>query len=311
MTLRNRIGIAAVCFAWAIAGAQAATITTQSASSQVDAYGTTQAREELSATDSSASTSAIWPAGTNVPQGRTAARSSASEIAANARVFSDTFAAQTFDLALSQAYYAVQINPLLITTQVEIDFFLPPSYLEIVTNGETYFHELNSLIFAELRVCQAATCSLADRIFDFQANASGTYQNVSHSLIATGDPSLDLTPLLTPTVTDTSGFVRTYLVEFPSFEGHVDLGTFAASDILTVEYTLQARAWGPAQFSSAIAAVNDPFLLATDPVLQGAPLRLTTTGVPGGSSEVPEPASVLMVAPALGLIGLARRRTRH
>lgn len=305
-TVLKRMSLVVAWIGFAIAGAQAAVITQQSATSQVDANGATQVRQDVTANDGFASSVAIWPGGMSDAQGRTAARSRAAEIAANARVFSDTFVGQTFDLALSQAYYAVRIDPVLVSTHMGLDFFLPPSYVEIVNNGETFFNELQAVFFADLRVCQQALCSTADQRFFLQANASGTYRNVQHSILADGDPALDLTPLLNPTVTDTNtGLLRTYLVEFPEFFGHLDLGIYPAGTLLTVEYTLQARAQGIALLSSAIAAVNDPFVVDSDPVRQGPPLTLTATPA---ANQIPEPSALLLFAGGLLALYVAKRK---
>jgi hypothetical protein len=283
----------------------AVTQTFQITSSQVDALGTTQVRDDDSTIDSFASTQAIWPAGTGIAQGRTAARSSAAEIAANARVFSDTFAsAQTFDLALSQAFYAVQLDPQVIGNHIGVDFFLPPSYLELVHNAETAFNDLDAVFFADLRVCFDASCSLADQVFFLQAELQGDFNTTAPSMQVSGHPSLDLTPLMNPTFTDSGpGFIRTYLYEFPEFTGHIDVGQLPAGVPLRVEYTLQARASGITVLNSAIAAVNDPFLVDTDPVQQGIPFTVTLTAVP-------EPASWVMCMAGM-LVMMNSRRDSH
>jgi hypothetical protein len=285
-----------------VAACEAVTETLQTASSQVDALGMTQLRDDDSAVDGSASTQAIWPAGTGIPQGRTAARSRAAEIAANARVFSENFNSQAFDLALSQAVYAVQLDPAVIGSNASVDFFLPPSYLELQHNAEVPFLDLDAVFFADLRVCFDASCSLADQVFFLQAELQGDFNSTMPSTSLSGHPSLDLTPLMNPTFSDSgAGFLRTYLLEFPEFTGHVDVGTVPAGVPLRVEYTLQARASGTTSLNSAIAAVNDPFLVDTDPVQQGVPLQVTLT-------PVPEPASWLQCALVVCLSGWRYRR---
>jgi hypothetical protein len=291
-------GLAFVLF---VAGtAEGATITTQSALSHVDQLGTTQAEQSVAATDGSASSVAIWPAGTSPVQARTAARSRAAEIAANARVSSDGFAAtQLFDIALSQATYTVQLDPLVAPTDVSIDFFLPPSYVEIVQNAETSFNVLETTFLADLRVCFDSVCSASDRVFSLQTDLRGDYRDLRHGVQLEAHPSLDVSPLLDPLVSDSGrgGFNRTYLVAFPEFIGHVELGRMPVGLPLRVEYILQARASGRVALSSAIAAVNDPFTVDTDAVQPGAPLVVTAT-------PVPEPATALLLA--CGLAGLGR-----
>ena len=285
-----------------VATCEAVTQTFQTANSQVDALGMTQVRDDDSMTDGFASTQAIWPSGTGIAQARTAARSHASEIAANARVFSESFQSQTFDLALSQAVYAVQLDPVVVGRNASVDFFLPPSYLELVHNAELAFLDLDAVFFADLRVCFDASCGLADQVFFLQAELQGDFNSTMPSMQVSGHPSLDLTPLMNPTFTDSgAGFIRTYLLEFPEFTGQVDFGTVPAGAPLRVEYALQARASGPVSLSSAIAAVNDPFLVDTDPVQQGAPIEITLV-------PVPEPASGVLCA--LGLAAIMCRSSR-
>jgi hypothetical protein len=285
--------------------APAATQSFQTASSQVDALGITQIRDDDSAVDGSASTQAVWPAGTGIPQGRTAARSRAAEIAANARVFSEDFSSQTFDLALSQTFYAVQLDPQIVGNNASVDFFLPPSYVELVHNAELQFLDLDAVFFADLRVCFDSSCNLADQVFFLQAELQGDFRDTAPSMQISGHPSLDLSPLMNPTFTDSGGgFIRTYLYEFPAFTGHVEFGAVPAGVPLRVEYTLQARASGPTALNSAIAAVNDPFLVDTDPVQQGIPLVVTVT-------PVPEPASWLMSVVGIAFYGRRSKKRRH
>jgi hypothetical protein len=280
--------------------AAAATQSFQTTSSQVDALGVTQVRDDDSTVDGAASTQAVWPAGTGIAQGRTAARSRAAEIAANARVFSESFNSQTFDLALSQAFYAVQLDPVVVGQNASVDFFLPPSYLELVHNAEVPFLDLDAVFFADLRVCFDASCNLADQVFFLQAELQGDFNTTAPSMQLSGHPSLDLTPLMNPTFSDSgAGFIRTYLYEFPAFSGHVDIGFVPANLPLRVEYTLQARASGQISFNSAIAAVNDPFLVDTDPVQQGIPLVVTVT-------PVPEPSTCILCS--LGIAAITSRR---
>lgn len=288
--------------------ASGAAITTQSTSSQVDAGGTTQLRHDTTSSNGYSSSQAIWPAGNNIPQARTAARSGDTEIAVNALVASDVFTPlRPIDLALSQASYIVQLPALLTPQMASLEFYLPPSYIEIVGNAEIPFNEMHALFFAELRVCLTATCNINDRKFYFQVNGDGSLLNMQHSIQAVGDPMLDLSPLNNPVVTDTSGgFLRTYLVEFPDFTGVLDLGSIPSGVPLTVEYVMQARANGIAQFNSAIAAINDPFLVDSDPVRTGAPLIVTSSA---GVSDVPEPSTSLLIGFGLtALVSISCRR---
>ena len=278
--------------------------TFQSAGSMVDALGVTQVRDDDAANDGAASSQALWSGNTN-NHARTAARSRSSEIAANARVFQETgFNFVTYDLALSQASYEISAVGALAPRQASFDFFLPPSFLEIVSNAETAFLRLDTVMFADLRVCFRITCSLGDRQLHFQASLGGTHREHELSVQASGHPNLDLSPLLGASLGDSgeTGFIRTRLIEFPAFSGHIDLGIVPAGLPITVQYVLQARAWGTVALSSAIAAINDPFLLDTDPVASGVPMALMLTPVPE------PPAFVLMLLG--GLLSVARARQR-
>jgi len=92
-------------------------------------------------------------------------------------------------------------------------------------------------------------------------------------------------------------------VGFSAYTGHLDLGIIPVGSPVTVEYIMQTRASGVGVGNIAIAAINDPFLLDTDPVQPGA---LTFV-----ASPVPEPGTGLLSL--LGLTGLARaaRATRR
>ncbi len=284
----------------AIAGsAQAAVTTRQGANSQIDDAGITQALQTVSTIDGFASSQAIWPPADGGPQARTAARSRAAEIAVNARVFSPDFRPGSFDLALSQAVFAIEaVSPSV--QRGAFDFFLPPSYVELVTNAEIPWPVLETVMFADVRACFTSSCGSSDQRFYFQANLTGSYTSYSHTVTASGDPGLDLTPLRNPTLVEETGFVRTVRLEFPEFTGHIDLGVIPANATLRIEYLMQARAWGDVGFSSAIAAINDPFALDTDPVQAGRGLNFLPT-------PVPEPQAWLLLLAGIGVLAACSR----
>lgn len=290
--------------------ALAATIvfSTQSGRSEVRIAGATQQESSDTAIDGRVSVFAVTGTPTT-PQARTAARSGPTEIAVNALIDDQLLFSVTDFVAESLATYRLDVMPNDFFAQdARVDFALPPAFLEIRTNAEIAFARLDALIDADLRFCLGESCDLADEsLFRFHAALQGSWREYSTSIEAGGHASLDVSALQTPTVTDTGGFIRTTTVEFPSFLGHLDLGQIPAGVPAWVEYTLQARAFGIVGGSTAMAAINDPFLFSTDPVQSFAPLRLRLTEV-GPAAPVPEPSTWLLCATAVAV--WMRRRTR-
>ena len=65
-----------------------------------------------------------------------------------------------------------------------------------------------------------------------------------------------------------------------------------------------------AEQMGALAAINDPFLLETDPVRKGMPLSLML-GPVTGPGTIPEPASIIMWVAISGIAGLVVQRRRR
>src|SRR5437016_13809305 len=196
----------------------------------------------------------------STPEARTAARSSSQEIAANARIDDKLkFSGTDFSLVLSQANYNPQLAPdNAFVRHASIDFVLPPSYLEITSSIELPNASLDTVFLGDLRVCFAVACGPTDSVFHIQADLEASASSQAHSATVTGNPQLDLTPLLNPVLTFTdAGFLHTWNLAFPLYQGHLDMGTVPPGTPLTVEYLLQARASGVLRANIAISSVND------------------------------------------------------
>lgn len=249
---------------------------------------------------------------------RTAARSAADEIAANAQ-FSDGAAQFSFNQynASSTAEYNITAQSLFPQAHdVMLDFFLPPTLLEIQTNLET--GPINPPSTAS--VSASLTVFLPDggfEFFDFAASLTAGYtfdgSTTSFEYELTDDArtgfvtDLDLTALENPTITvaGEGEFVTTVTVEYPAFAGQLQLGPVAPGEELDVSYDMSAEVEGVAAYSAAIAAINDPFFLSTDPVIVSPLVEAVDGGI------VPEPSTVaLSIALAVGLAAGAFRVRR-
>lgn len=246
---------------------------------------------------------------------RGAARSSVSgEIAANVRLDgrNNFFPPLVIAETISVAQFTVHVEPdNAFVRRASLDFFLPPSFVEVTSNAEFPHRELEMTIFATLSVCFSTTCALSDQQFSFQSRLEASYNDYFSIVTATGNPALDLSSLRNPVVTDTAAnvppgdipFLRTVTLDFPEYSGHLDLGVIPMGSPLTVEYQMQARGMGDVAANIGLAAINDPFVLDTDPVLPGTAIMLA-------AAPVPEPTTAfLWTAGMLTLIAFARRRT--
>lgn len=291
----------------AVCAAQAGVVTFQSATSTVRSNNVLQADQFQAALEARADSQGIWPGSPTNAQARTAARSRAEEIGANAMILDTAFTRLPFDEVISAATYNVQIGAEFVDRDASIEFYLPPSYLEVLSNAELPTNEMEVVLYANLAVCYSTACLSADRRFSFQSIANASAINRTFSVIAEGDSTLDLTPLRNPTVTFTPGFLSTYLIEFPEFFGTLDITNIPAGSPLRVEYQIQARAKGLAVFNHAIAAINDPFTVSTDPIRQGTPIAVTFTD--SAVEPVPEPSTAILLLTGAAIFAL--RRMNH
>lgn len=287
--------------------AHAGAVTYQSAVSTIRSNNVVQVDQGQAALEARADTQGIWPGSPTNAQARTAARSRAEEIGANAMILDTAFTRLPFDEVISAATYNVFIGAEFVDGDATIEFYLPPSYLEVLSNGELPNNEMEVVLYANLAVCYTTACLSADQRFLFQTIGNASANNQTHSIIAHGDPTLDLTPLRNPTVTFTPGFLSTYLVEFPEFFGTLQISNIPGGSPLRVEYQIQARAKGLAVFNHAIAAINDPFTVTTDPIRQGTPITVTFTDT--AVDPVPEPSTAILLFTGAAIFAL--RRMNH
>ena len=290
-----------------VCAAQAGVVVHPSATSEIRTSPGTQATQSQATSGTPAASQAIWPASPTNAQARTAARSSALEIGANALITDSAFTRLNFDEVISAASYAITATPEFLNSGSLIEFYLPPSYLEVESNLELPNNTMEVLLLANLEVCFRSVCT---KEFFFQSIATASYNNQNFSTLLSGNPMLDLTALDNPQVSLTPSsdlFLRTYLVEFPDYAGSFDFGAVPVGESVEVRYQIQARAKGLAAFNHAIAAINDPFTVTTDPIRQGTPLSLTFTG--SATESVPEPSTVLLSL--TGLMAFAVRRMNH
>lgn len=311
--MRRWVMVSELMVLMAVYGRSAAIVTTQSGISQVEVANVRVAESSDAKTDGFVSVFTIWGS-QSTPEARTAARSGAHEMAANARIDDKMqFSRTDWTTVLSQASYSITLAPdNVFVRDAVVDFVLPPSYLEVTSTAEIPFNALDTVLLADLRVCFAVACTLSDSHFHLQANLEQSFDTFNWFVDATGDPGLDLTPLQNPTITDVGGgrtnFVRTTNVGFPLFRGHLDLGIVPAGTPLTLEYIMQARARGLGLANIGIASINDPFVLSTDPVQSFDPLTLTVTDA---ASAVPEPGSWLFCSSGIAiLVGSGRVTSR-
>lgn len=246
---------------------------------------------------------------------RTAARSASNEIAANAQFAETTFGGFTDYNAFSQTEYDLTAqNQFNTGHDVMLDFFLPPTLLEIHGNlesGPVLTKPLTARVSAHLTVFTPSELEF----FNFLAELTGSYVTgmngtrlewslTDHASVGF-DTDLDLSPLNNPTVTviGEGEFETTVTVEYPSFSGQLMLGSVHSGGEIEVSYSMTAEVDGIAAGTTAIAAINDPFFLSTDPVTMAG----FALPVDGGES-VPEPATLALLAASLACIP---RRREH
>ena len=132
--------------------------------------------------------------------GRTAARSTGDEIAANAQFVDTTFAGGSTYGAFSNAVATLGFRNVFGTPRdVGFDFFLPPTELELTTNSELApFHELSASAEAHIEILYTSGAGLVGLAnFDFEVELLSNHDNLptvtpsvgaSYSVSVFGEP---------------------------------------------------------------------------------------------------------------------------
>jgi hypothetical protein len=244
------------------------------------------------------------------PELRTAGRVSGNEIAVNVRIDGkQSFQGAQVDTGESRVSFEALLGVLPGggPERVYAAFHLPAGYLETMHNAELAFLGIDTSAEASIEVRRCPPCA-PERLFSFELLLESTFRDEQHTVRASGQPGLDVAPLLEAQFADSgAGFLRTRSFGFEDFEGVLDLGVLSGGEELFFDYTLIARAVGTIAWSTGIAAINDPFLFDGDPVRQAPTLRFFS--VPVDVAAVPEPATTaLLLAAALGgTVGVRRR----
>ncbi len=254
---------------------------------------------------------------TTTPEARTAARVSSAAIACNARLddkFLFSFVGSNSVSNLSDAIYGATLTKISGPPErVLAHFLLPLSFVETVSFVEVPNARINSAMTAYIGTSLMG--GPQEDHFFFQASLTGSFQSELHNFSATGQPGLDVTPLLNPTFTDTTAAgLRTTHLEFAPFAGVLDLGVLTQGQTLAFGYHLSARVDlsvpnGLLAGNLGIASINDPFFFDSDPVTPGIPVVFEF--VP---ASVPEPSTLVLVSGGgLAVLGryLARRVMRR
>ncbi len=262
--------------------------------------------------DSLASTGSLFTQGA-----RAAGRAAHNEFAANAQFAHDgSLFFHDFSAGAGATIAIVAVNPL--PGNVQFDFFLPPTELEFSTFGEFPTQEYHATASATILI--EFTTPMGNHVeahFNFDAELTGTYADIptlTPNVTATAtveddsgthDAGMDLSPLFAPFITrQENGSNRTINATFPSFIGLLDIGQVSGNSAVRVTYVIDADVRGFGARTHALAAINDPFALSSEPVMMG------TTIFPVGGEIVPEPATATVFA-ALAVLAVtdpSRRR---
>ena len=159
-----------------------------------------------------------------------------------------------------------------------MDFFLPPGFIELRTNGEVGdAFPVRGSVAARIILCNDFDCQAGGETTQFSMSSGLEGGFLTHGVSPTAfstNPGLDLTPLTNTTLTVTDDVPnpssgtpqRTIVWEYDAFDGQVSLGQFASGEAFTVRYVLEADARGLGLIEGVSSAINDPFTFDSDPV---------------------------------------------
>jgi polyhydroxybutyrate depolymerase len=237
-------------------------------------------------------------------ESKAAARSSAVEMAANASFRHRTGRPfQRVRRVEAAAHYDLH-GLVLGSGPVDLEFFLPPGFIEIESNAEARDSVLlDADIVATIAVCRPdCEASAIETLFRMESRLAGgwlTHQFTNQASAV--NPNLDLAPLKHQNITIAeTGDVRIKTWEHGEFTGNVRLGHFNAGEKFELRYLMFAGVSSSREFFQtwAAAAINDPFFLSSDPLPQRELFRLV---------QVPEPSAFALVA-ICSLVFVAVRR---
>ncbi|QDU35770.1 hypothetical protein Mal4_00520 [Maioricimonas rarisocia] len=270
-------------------------------------------------TNGPSTSNAFFGSNTDPSEARASGRADQFAMTANAE-----FDNRVFTPSLINNFTSVRSTSLLEITgtslnggDVTVEFFLPPGFLELNTQGELSpgLPPLTASIDAQLTFFTPDVFGDTGRLLNFGATLSGDFFNQTITTFATsqtlgpfpggGPPtSLDLSPLthsnLTIVNSSSPQFIplRTITWEYPAFSGTVNVGPIPTGQQFGLHYFMRAEVSGFGPLTNAAAAINDP-------------LNITQFGAPtvdqaGATAVVPEPSSMALAS--VGLVILAGRR---
>ena len=254
-----------------------------------------------------------------------AARATETDFAANAKIEARNFFTDPrtgYSKVESVAHYGAAIfNDSLATNfNLGMEFLIPPSFMELTLTNELPNLRMTSSIDALITLTTlplpgTGAPPLISALLQIHAEVSGSFNSrptFSSSLMQV--PGVSLAGLAAPTITVTNNSGGTgcgafdgqctFLYDFGEIAGTINLGVLTPLESLAVNYFMTATVSGPATFTGAIAALNDPFFFSDDP-LPPVPRPAFVELAP-----VPAPSTAILLGSAL-LVTSALRNATH